>query len=268
MLASRWSSLRFVAGVVVAGIVVAAAHPVLAQEDRIRPVTDAELESPSPDEWLMWRRTLDGWGYSPLDQIDRDNVGDLRMVWSRALGPGTPAGDAARPRRRDVHAEPAGHHPGHRRRDRRPRLGVPPRPARRPRRVHDRHPHRDQPQRRHPRRAHLRHHHGRPHRRPPRRDRRGGVGHRDPRLPGEPRQPDLGAHRRRRQGVLGPELRPPGRARRLRHHRPRRRHRRGAVADGASSPPPASPATRRGATCPTRSAGTSARGWSRASTPS
>ena len=30
----------------------------------------------------MWRRTLNGWGYSPLDQIDRDNVGDLRMVWS------------------------------------------------------------------------------------------------------------------------------------------------------------------------------------------
>ena len=36
----------------------------------------------------MWRRTLDGWGYSPLDQIDRDNVGDLRLVWTRALGAG------------------------------------------------------------------------------------------------------------------------------------------------------------------------------------
>ncbi len=33
----------------------------------------------------MWRRTLDSWGYSPLDQIDRDNVGELRLVWSRAL---------------------------------------------------------------------------------------------------------------------------------------------------------------------------------------
>ena len=33
----------------------------------------------------MWRRTLDSWGYSPLDQIDRDNVGDLRMVWTRAM---------------------------------------------------------------------------------------------------------------------------------------------------------------------------------------
>ena len=93
MPAARWSSLRFVAGIVAAAATaVAVAPPVLAQEDRIRPVTDAELENPSPDEWLMWRRTLDGWGYSPLDQIDRGNVGDLRMVWSRALGPGRQQG--------------------------------------------------------------------------------------------------------------------------------------------------------------------------------
>ena len=49
------------------------------------PVTDVTLQTPSPDDWLMWRRTLDGWGYSPLDQIDRTNVSNLRMVWSRAL---------------------------------------------------------------------------------------------------------------------------------------------------------------------------------------
>ena len=93
MLASGCSSFRFVAvTVLIAAGVVAGAPPAVAQEDRIRPVTDAELENPSPDEWLMWRRTLDGWGYSPLDQIDRDNVGDLRMVWSRALGPGRQQG--------------------------------------------------------------------------------------------------------------------------------------------------------------------------------
>ena len=39
----------------------------------------------SPDDWLMWRRTLDGWGYSPLADIDSTNVKDLRLVWSRAL---------------------------------------------------------------------------------------------------------------------------------------------------------------------------------------
>ena len=56
-----------------------------AQGEAFEPVTDAMLQDPSPDDWLMWRRTLDSWGYSPLDQIDRDNVGDLRLVWSRAL---------------------------------------------------------------------------------------------------------------------------------------------------------------------------------------
>ena len=60
--------------------------------DGFAPVTDAMLEDPAPGDWLTWRRTLDGWGYSPLDQIDRDNVGDLRMVWSRALAPGRQEG--------------------------------------------------------------------------------------------------------------------------------------------------------------------------------
>src|SRR5690606_14605705 len=40
----------------------------------VRPVTDEMLRDPDPADWLMWRRTLDGWGYSPLDQIDRENV--------------------------------------------------------------------------------------------------------------------------------------------------------------------------------------------------
>ncbi|MEE2962534.1 MAG: PQQ-binding-like beta-propeller repeat protein [Acidobacteriota bacterium] len=53
------------------------------------PVTDAVLQNPDPDDWLMWRRTLDSWGYSPLDQIDRGNVDNIRMVWTRALGAGS-----------------------------------------------------------------------------------------------------------------------------------------------------------------------------------
>ena len=56
------------------------------------PVTDAMLQDPAPEDWPMWRRTLDGWGYSPLDQIDRDNVGDIRMVWSRGLAEGSNQG--------------------------------------------------------------------------------------------------------------------------------------------------------------------------------
>ena len=38
------------------------------------PVTNAMLQNPAPEDWLMWRRTLDAWGYSPLDQVDRSNV--------------------------------------------------------------------------------------------------------------------------------------------------------------------------------------------------
>ena len=56
------------------------------------PVTDAMLQDPDPADWLMWRRTLNSWGYSPLDRIDRENVGELRMVWSRALSAGRQQG--------------------------------------------------------------------------------------------------------------------------------------------------------------------------------
>jgi glucose dehydrogenase len=38
------------------------------------PVTDEMLMKPSPSDWLMWRRTQDGSGYSPLSQINRNNV--------------------------------------------------------------------------------------------------------------------------------------------------------------------------------------------------
>jgi len=46
------------------------------------------LENPDPGDWLNWRRTLDAWGYSPLNQINRSNVHQLQLVWAQALGPG------------------------------------------------------------------------------------------------------------------------------------------------------------------------------------
>ena len=52
------------------------------------PVTDAMLARPDAGDWLMWRRTPDSWGYSPLDQISRSNVAQLRQVWSHEMGPG------------------------------------------------------------------------------------------------------------------------------------------------------------------------------------
>jgi alcohol dehydrogenase (cytochrome c) len=78
---------------VVVGLLWIASAGVLAQSsEEFVPVTDAMLQEPDPTDWLMWRRTLDSWGYSPLDQVDRGNVGKLRMVWSRALAPGLQQG--------------------------------------------------------------------------------------------------------------------------------------------------------------------------------
>ncbi len=59
-----------------------------AQVRKSTPVTDAMLQKPDPANWMMWRRTLDSWGYSPLNQINRTNVAQLRMTWTRGLGTG------------------------------------------------------------------------------------------------------------------------------------------------------------------------------------
>jgi len=72
-----------------AAFAVVAAAPATAQVADLTPVTDEMLRRPADGDWLQWRRTYDGWAYSPLDQITRDNVGTLQLVWSRALGEGS-----------------------------------------------------------------------------------------------------------------------------------------------------------------------------------
>ena len=83
--------LRRMRVVLLVSLLMSAAVPVAAQDDFV-PITDAMLQDPAPGDWLMWRRTLNGWGYSPLDQVNRDNVADLRMVWTRALSDGSQTG--------------------------------------------------------------------------------------------------------------------------------------------------------------------------------
>jgi alcohol dehydrogenase (cytochrome c) len=68
---------------------VSAALPAHGQEREFQPVTEERLLDPAPGDWLMWRRTYDGHGFSPLDQVNRDNVGELELVWSWAMEPGT-----------------------------------------------------------------------------------------------------------------------------------------------------------------------------------
>ena len=56
--------------------------------DDLRPVSNEMLLNPPADDWLVWRRTHANLGHSPLDQIDKGNVSDLRMAWNWALPPG------------------------------------------------------------------------------------------------------------------------------------------------------------------------------------
>src|SRR3954468_3949031 len=48
--------------------------------DSYTPVTNALLANPAPNDWLSWRRTQDGLGFSPLKSIDKGNVAGLRLA--------------------------------------------------------------------------------------------------------------------------------------------------------------------------------------------
>ena len=60
-----------------------------------QPVTAERLLQPSDGDWLMIRRTYDGWGYSPLNQITTSNVARLQPVW--VFSTGVPNGHEAPP---------------------------------------------------------------------------------------------------------------------------------------------------------------------------
>ena len=56
--------------------------------DNYTPVSLEELANPPASDWLMWRGTPNNWAYSPLDQINKENVGSLRLAWSWTMEPG------------------------------------------------------------------------------------------------------------------------------------------------------------------------------------
>jgi alcohol dehydrogenase (cytochrome c) len=51
-----------------------------------KPVTAERLRKPEDGDWLSVRRTYDGWGYSPLDQVKRGNVDQLQLKWVLLTG--------------------------------------------------------------------------------------------------------------------------------------------------------------------------------------
>jgi alcohol dehydrogenase (cytochrome c) len=53
--------------------------------EKISQVTDALLDNPPPGDWLLWRRTYDDFGFSPLKQINKSDVSDLRVAWAWSL---------------------------------------------------------------------------------------------------------------------------------------------------------------------------------------
>src|SRR6266508_4793733 len=53
------------------------------------PLTDAMVLNPDPGDWVHFRRTLDEQGFSPLNQINKQNVNQLQLAWSWTLHPGT-----------------------------------------------------------------------------------------------------------------------------------------------------------------------------------
>jgi glucose dehydrogenase len=60
-----------------------------AAEQAFVPVSDAMLANPDPAEWLMVSRTYNEQRFSPLNQITKANVSQLRMAWARQLPNGT-----------------------------------------------------------------------------------------------------------------------------------------------------------------------------------
>ncbi len=69
-------------------LTVATLTPAFGQVQGFVPVTQQMLENPSPDDWLMYSRTYDAQRFSPLKQITKQNVSQLRMAWTRGIGAG------------------------------------------------------------------------------------------------------------------------------------------------------------------------------------
>ncbi len=75
----------FVTSIALAAIATAA----VAQVRNFAPVTQAMLLNPSPDDWLMYSRTYDAQRYSPLNQINKQNVGRITQAWTKPLAAGS-----------------------------------------------------------------------------------------------------------------------------------------------------------------------------------
>ncbi len=68
-------------------------HAMAQQSGRnLAPLTEDNLKNPSPNDWLMYDRTYDSQRFSPLQQINKSNVGQLKLAWSITQGAGSQEG--------------------------------------------------------------------------------------------------------------------------------------------------------------------------------
>lgn len=65
-----------------------AATPLPAILSTYQAVTAERLKNPEPGNWLQIRGTYNGWGHSPLDQINAKNVSQLQVAWVFSTGAG------------------------------------------------------------------------------------------------------------------------------------------------------------------------------------
>ncbi len=54
-----------------------------------QPVDTARIAAGDPNDWLTYHQSYNGWSYSPLDQINANNVKDLQVAWISVPGHAT-----------------------------------------------------------------------------------------------------------------------------------------------------------------------------------
>ncbi len=68
------------------GAAAAKAAPDVPDLANYSPVSQERLDNPEPHNWLMYRGNYEGWGFSALNQITKENVASLTPVWSFSTG--------------------------------------------------------------------------------------------------------------------------------------------------------------------------------------
>ena len=56
--------------------------------EKLTSVTDEMLSNPPESDWLLWQQNYDNHGFSTLDQINKENIGELSLAWRMPLQEG------------------------------------------------------------------------------------------------------------------------------------------------------------------------------------